>query len=162
MTTAILEERAALPAFEEFYRAQWHAAIRLATCVSGSAAAGEDIAQEVFQRMYRSWGTADEPAAYLRVAIVNSCRSYHRKRRTETDRLPILARRDGDVAGAPSVSGELDDIVTALPERQRTVVRLRYWAGLSEAEIAEVLGCKPGTVKSLASRAKDRLAAALS
>jgi RNA polymerase sigma factor (sigma-70 family) len=161
MTTAILEERPALPAFEAFYRDQWHAAIRLATCVSGSAAAGEDIAQEVFQRMYRTWGTADEPAAYLRVAIVNSCRSYHRKRRTEHDRLPVLARRDGDVAGG-SWAGELDDIVTALPDRQRTVVRLRYWEGFSEAEIAEVLGCKPGTVKSLASRAKDRMAAALS
>ena len=161
MTAAILAERPTLPAFGEFYREQWHAAIRLATCVSGSVAAGEDIAQEVFQRMYRSWGTADEPAAYLRVAIVNSCRSYHRKRRTEHDRLPVLAHRDGETAGG-SVAGELDDIVTALPERQRTVVRLRYWEGLSEAEIAAVLGCKPGTVKSLASRAKDRLAAALS
>ncbi len=161
MTTAILEERSTLPPFEQFYRDQWHAAIRLATCVSGSAAAGEDIAQEVFQRMYRSWGTADEPAAYLRVAIVNSCRSYHRKRRAEHDRLSMLAHRDGE-AGAGSAAGELDDIVTALPERQRTVVRLRYWEGFSEAEIAEVLGCKPGTVKSLASRAKDRLAAALS
>ena len=67
------------------------------------------LAQEVFQRMYRTWGTADEPAAYLRVAIVNSCRSYHRKRRTEHDRLPVLARRDGDVASG-SWAGELDDI----------------------------------------------------
>ena len=156
--TTMVEERRPLPSYESFYRDHFHAAIRLATCVAGSAAAGEDIAQEVFQRMYRSWGTADEPAAYLRVAIVNRCRSYHRKRRTEHDRLPMLACRD--VEG--EIPGELDDVVSALPERQRTVVRLRYWDGFSEAEIAEVLGCRPGTVKSLASRAKDRLAAALS
>jgi DNA-directed RNA polymerase specialized sigma24 family protein len=96
---------------------------------------GEDIAQDVFHKMYRSWGGADEPAAYLRVAIVNGCRSYHRRRRTVHDRLPVLAPRDDAEHDAP---GELDDVVTALPMRQRTVVRLRYWEGYSEAEIAEV------------------------
>ena len=57
--------------FEDFYRDHWHGARRLATCVAGSAAAGEDIAQDVFHRIDRTWGVADEPAAYLRVAIVN-------------------------------------------------------------------------------------------
>lgn len=158
MGAMILAERE-LRSFEDFYRDNWHGAKRLATSVAGSAAAGEDIAQDVFQRMYRSWGTADEPAAYLRVAIVNGCRSYHRKRRTEVDKMPMLAARDSEAHGG---AGELDDIVTALPDRQRTVVRLRYWEGFSEAEIAKVLGCRPGTVKSLASRARDQLAAALS
>src|SRR4051794_31416844 len=64
--TTLMAERT-LPTFEDFYRSHWHGAQRLATCVAGSAAAGEDIAQEVFQRMYRSWGHAEEPAAYLRV-----------------------------------------------------------------------------------------------
>ena len=49
-------------AFEDFYREHWSSAIRLAAAITRSAAAGEDIAQEVFQKMYRSWGTADEPA----------------------------------------------------------------------------------------------------
>jgi DNA-directed RNA polymerase specialized sigma24 family protein len=70
--------------FEDCSRHHWHGARRLAACVSGSAAAaGEDIAQDVFDRMFRTWGDAGEPAAYLRVAIVNGCRSYHRRRRTE-------------------------------------------------------------------------------
>jgi RNA polymerase sigma factor (sigma-70 family) len=155
--TAVLTGRAA-PNFEDFYREHWSGAKRLATCVAGSAAAGEDIAQDVFDRMYRRWGVADEPAAYLRVAIMNGCRSYHRKRRTEQDRLPMLASGDATA----EARGELDDVVAALPERQRTVVELRYWGGLSEAEIAEVLGVAPGTVKSLASRAKCTMAAALS
>ena len=145
--------------FEDFYRDHWHGAHRLAACVSGSAAAGEDIAQDVFDRMYRTWGKADEPAAYLRVAIVNGCRSYHRRRRTEHAYMPTLVAGDGECSSPP---GELDDVVTALPDRQRLVLRLRYWEGFSEAEIADVLGCRPGTVKSLAARARDRLATALS
>ncbi len=52
---------------------------------------------------------------------------------------------------------DLADAVAALPFRQRAVVVLRYHAGLSEAEIAEALACRPGTVKSLASRALSRL-----
>src|SRR5688572_1610860 len=130
MTTVMREPT--LPSFEDFYRDHWHGAKRLATCVAGSSAAGEDIAQEVFHKMYRSWGAADEPAAYLRVAIVNGCRSYHRRRRTEVDRMPVLARCATEYAHS---AGELDDVVTTLPSRQQTVVRLRYWAGFSEAEI---------------------------
>ena len=149
----------AVASFEDFSRDHWHGARRLAACVAGSAAAGEDIAQDVFDRMYRTWGKADEPAAYPRVATVNGCRTYHRRRRTEHAYMPSLVSPDHEFTGPP---GELDDVVTALPDRQRLVVRLRYWEGFSEAEIADVLGCRPGTVKSLAARARDRLATALS
>ncbi|MDZ4828441.1 MAG: SigE family RNA polymerase sigma factor [Actinomycetota bacterium] len=143
--------------FEAFYRTHWHSAVRLANALTGSAAAAEDVAQDVFQRMYSTWGNADEPAAYLRVAVVNRCRSYHRHRKVERLRLPLLAPFDETVVGR----SELDDVVKALPIRQRAVLVLRYWDDLSEAEIAEKLGCAPGTVKSLASRGRERLAAAL-
>jgi RNA polymerase sigma factor (sigma-70 family) len=158
MTAAVLRAEVKPFDFDDFYREQWPAARRLATSVSGSSAVGEDIAQDVFQRMFCSWGTKSEPAAYLRAAIVNGCRSYHRKCRTERLRLPALAPRGTDTEPA----GELDDVVAALPARQRTVLSLRYWDGFSETEIADVLGCEKGTVKSLAARAKERLAVALS
>ena len=158
MTAAVVEKRAVSGAFEEFYRDNWHAATRLAGAVAGDQSAGEDIAQEVFQRLSRVWGTPETPEAYLRVAIVNSCRSYHRRKRTERAKLPRLVPRDGEF----EPSGELDDIVSALPENQRKVVRMRYWDGSSEAEIAHAMGCRPGTVKSLAARARDRMAAQLS
>ena len=154
--TAVLVDEAGT-SFEDFYRQHWPGAIRLASFTAGSAAAGEDIVQDVFQRMYLSWGTLIEPAAYLRVAVMNGCRSYHRRRKTEQGALPALVPRDGEMAP----TGELDDVVSALPDRQRAVVVMRYWAGLSEAEIADAMGCRAGTVKSLAARAKQRLAVAL-
>jgi RNA polymerase sigma factor (sigma-70 family) len=155
MTAVLIDEAGG--SFEDFYRQQWPGAMRLASFTAGSAAAGEDIVQDVFQRMYLSWGTLIEPAAYLRVAVMNGCRSYHRKRKTEQGALPVLFARDGEMAP----TGELDDLVSALPDRQRAVVVMRYWAGYSEAEIADAMGCRAGTVKSLAARAKQRLAVAL-
>jgi DNA-directed RNA polymerase specialized sigma24 family protein len=147
----------AAPEFEAFYRERWHGAVRLARSLIGSTAAAEDVAQEVFQRMYLTWGRAEEPAAYLRVALVNTCRSWHRRRELERTRLPMLV----PVNPGPSEPDELDDVVETLPSRQKAVVKMRYWADLSEAEIADELGCAPGTVKSLASRARERLAVAL-
>lgn len=144
------------PDFSVFYREHWHAAVRLAASLTGSVAAGEDVAQDVFHRMCAAWDQVDEPAAYLRVAVVNRCRSYHRRQRTERLRMPLLLRRDGAAEAL-----EIDDVVRSLPLRQRTVLLLRYWHDLSEAEIARRLGCAPGTVKSLASRARDRVAAAI-
>ena len=148
--------RAATPRFEDFSRERWHDAVRLARSLTGSTAAAEDIVQEVYGRMYLSWGRADEPAAYLRVSLVNSCRSWHRRRELERVRLPMLISTNPG-AGEPD---ELS-VVKALPSRQRAVVMMRYWGDLSEAEIAEELGCAPGTVKSLASRARERLAVAI-
>jgi RNA polymerase sigma factor (sigma-70 family) len=121
--------------------------------VAQDAHAGEEIAQEAFARLYPMWGRAERPEAYLRTSIVNGCRNRHRRGRTERTKLPLVATPDRvDIASA-----ELADAVAALPFRQRAVVVLRYWGGLSEAEIADALGCRPGTVKSLASRALARL-----
>lgn len=143
--------------FEAFYEGHWHASVRLAHALTGSAAAAEDVVQDVFGRMYTDWGHADEPAAYLRVSIVNRCRSYHRHQRIERLRMPLLAA----LPNSGTAPNEIDDVVEALPPRQQTVIKLRYWDDLSEAEIADRLGCAPGTVKSLAARGRERLAAAL-
>lgn len=144
-------------AFDDFYRANWHAAVRVARAMTGNAAVAEDVAQDVFGRMYRSWGRAADPSAYLRVSVVNTARSWHRRRQLEQNRLPLLV----PLGSGSGEHDQLDDVVNRLPNRQRAVVMLRYWGDLSEAEIAHELGCKPGTVKSLASRARETLALAL-
>jgi RNA polymerase sigma factor (sigma-70 family) len=139
--------------FERFYREAWPGAVRLASLLTQHAGVAEDLAQEAFARMYPKFDRADYPPAYLRTTLVNVCHNWHRRRATERVKLPMLVND-------PAVDfafDELGDAVAALPFRQRAVLVLRYHQGLSEAEIADALECRPGTVKSLASRALDTL-----
>jgi RNA polymerase sigma-70 factor (sigma-E family) len=141
------------PTFEDFFRTEWAGAVRLAAMLTQQTEAIEDLAQDALARVYANWDHATNPKAYLRVTIVNACRQWHRHKGVERAKLPLIARLDSVDFVAP----ELADAVAALPYRQRAVLVLRYYADLSEAEIAEALGCRSGTVKSLASRALARL-----
>lgn len=139
--------------FDDFYADVWPWAFRLASFLTHDTEAGEDIAQEVLMAMSQRWGVADRPAAYLRTALVNASSNWNRRSRTMRGKAPLLAS-----AGRVDFRfDELADAIARLPFRQRAVVVLRYYSGLSEAEIAEALDCRPGTVKSLASRALDAL-----
>jgi RNA polymerase sigma factor (sigma-70 family) len=138
--------------FGEFYRAEWAGAVRLASLLVQRAAA-EDLVQDAFAAVYPKFDSLANPGGYLRVAIVNGCRQLYRRRAVELDRMPRLA-----VAADTSPElNELADVVAALPYRQRAVLVMRYWLELSEQEIADALSCRPGTVKSLSSRALTRL-----
>jgi RNA polymerase sigma factor (sigma-70 family) len=68
-----------------------------------------------------------------------------------------LWQRQALEATAGHVANDLADVVAELPTRQRAAVILRYYEGRSENEIAEILQCRPGTVKSLLSRALHEL-----
>lgn len=138
---------------EEFYRARFPDAVRLAHLLSGDASIAEDIAQDAFDRVRRRFDRLAAPWPYLRVAVVNGCRSLHRSRLREATRI----RKVGPALESQLGARELLDAVDALPYRQKAVIVLRYYEDLSEADIAVVLGCRPGTVKSLASRALQRL-----
>jgi RNA polymerase sigma-70 factor (sigma-E family) len=141
------------PSFDDFFRAEWAGAVRLAAILTQRAEPAEDLAQDALARVYAKWDRATNPKAYLRMTIVNGCRQWHRHQGVERAKLPLVTSR----ASVDFVSPELADAVAALPYRQRAVLVLRYYADLSEAEIAETLGCRAGTVKSLASRALARL-----
>jgi RNA polymerase sigma-70 factor (sigma-E family) len=135
--------------FTDFYASEWPGAVRLAGLLSQDARVAEDLAQEAFSRVFPKWKGVENPHAYLRVAIVNACRSWHSRRRTERVKLPLIA-----APGSTELAFDaLADAVAALPYRQRAVLVLRYYADLRESEIAEAIGCRPGTVKSLTSRA---------
>jgi RNA polymerase sigma factor (sigma-70 family) len=140
--------------FEQFFAASWPSAYRLACLITQSTSVGEDIAQDVMAKMYRSWSSTQQPQAYLRTSIVHACSNWQRRNRTQFNKLPLLIPRQTVELGAD----ELADAIAHLPFRQRAVIVLRYNTDLSVAETAEALGCRPGTVKSLASRALDRLA----
>ncbi len=135
--------------FAEFYRDARPRAVRLAGLLTQDARAAEDLAQEAFTRVYPKWSRVDNPQAYLRASVVNACRSWQARNHTERSKLPLMTTPNTAELDFDSLA----DAVAALPYRQRAVLVLRYHADLSEAEIADALGCRPGTVKSLASRA---------
>lgn len=128
---------------EDLYRSQRLAMVRLARLLTDSSAVAEEIVQEAFIRFARSPGRKNEPAAYLRVIVVNLCRSQQRRALIERR----MAPRAHLLSGIPEID-ETWDLVRKLPFRQRAVLMLRYYEDMSVADIARVLNCRPGTVKS--------------
>jgi RNA polymerase sigma factor (sigma-70 family) len=131
------------------YTEQRVAMTRLAHVITGSNAVAEEVAQEAFVRLSRARDVR-EPVAYLRTIVVNLSRTELRKA-SRTLRPEIRS-----VTGEP----ELDELwarVQALPEKYRTALALRFYADMSEAQMAEHLGVRPGTVKSLVHRGLELL-----
>jgi RNA polymerase sigma-70 factor (sigma-E family) len=131
--------------------AQWLA--RLAYLLTADRGAAEDLVQDAFAGLLRHFDTVENPRAYLRVTLVRLADRRRRRERRRSDAHRLVATRDA----VSDDADEMFDAIAKLPARQRAVVVLRYYEGLSEREISETLGCAPGTVKSLASRALDRL-----
>jgi RNA polymerase sigma-70 factor (sigma-E family) len=138
--------------FEAVYRERYVGLVRLAYLLLSSRHEAEEVVQEAFAALHRRWASVDVPGAYVRTAVVNGCRSRQRRAAVERSTL-YAADRDARGLGAD----ELFDAIAGLPQRQRAVIVLRYYEDMSEAEIAAALGCRPGTVKSLSSRALAEL-----
>jgi RNA polymerase sigma-70 factor (sigma-E family) len=146
-----------LDAFGEFVAARSTALLRTAVLLAGGDRQhGEDLLQDAFAETYRRWSrisSAGASEAYTRTIMVRLATRRWRRRRYE----PALDddAATANVALAPDVDLGVDirRFLGSLPARQRAVVVLRYFDDRTEAEIAELLGCAPGTVKSHASRA---------
>jgi RNA polymerase sigma factor (sigma-70 family) len=141
--------------FETFFGRELPRAVRLAWLLTRSASTAEDVAQNAMVAVHRRFDQLDSPSAYLTRVIVNGCSRSRQAAANQLRLVEQLALTGSDVAD-PRDDYVLDAIA-ALPYRQRVVVVLRYWCDWSEADIAAGLACRPGTVKSLASRALARL-----
>ena len=143
--------------FESFYRRTWRDAVRWATALCGSVAAGEDIAQDAFARLAGRFEALDNPDGYLRVTIVNLARDHRRSsQRRQARELRLV---DGQGPDDPTIASGLMGAVGRLPYEQRAALVLRYWADWDEATIADALGCRRSTVRSHVKRALDALRA---
>jgi RNA polymerase sigma-70 factor (sigma-E family) len=148
----------------ELYREHAEPALRLAYQLTGDRGLAEDLVQEAFVRVAGRFVHLRDPdafGAYLRRAVVNLANSHFRRRRVER---AYLTRAQADAAirsvgGGPPVEDrdELWNAMGRLPQRQRAAIVLRYYEDLSEARIAELLQCRPGTVKSLLSRGLEAM-----
>jgi RNA polymerase sigma-70 factor (sigma-E family) len=127
--------------------------------LTADRALAEDVVQEVLIRVQARWnriGAMDRPELYVRKMIVNEFVSWRRRswRLVPAGRgLDVDDRVSQDHAFAYAERAALLAELGKLPRRQRAVLVLRYYEGLSDTEIAEVLGCTPGTVRGYASRA---------
>lgn len=153
--------------FESFVADSTGPLLRTAFLMARDLAEAEDLVQETFLRVARHWPRVcvmNHPAAYARRVLVNLVidGAERRSRRTgELDgRLRALEQSDSQAErdlAAVDVHEELLTALARLPARQRAVIVLRYWEDLPEAEVAAMLGCTAGTVKSTASRGLARL-----
>ncbi|GAB3896869.1 SigE family RNA polymerase sigma factor [Kibdelosporangium lantanae] len=139
--------------FVEFVRARTTALRRTAFLLCGDWHHAEDLVQTAFIKLYRAWPRVSQGGedAYarqvlVRVAIDESRRFWRRERAAAE-----LPDRPAP-AGTSEVSLDIQRALAALPGRQRAIVVLRYWEDLSVADVARLLGCPRGTVKTQASR----------
>lgn len=149
--------------FEEFAAARSPALLRYAMLLSGDREEARDIVQEVLTRALVKWtriGAIEEPYGYVRRMVTNEFLSLRRRRRLWT--VP-LGREALDGPAAPRAAADPDgddelwQLLGTLPRQQRVVIVLRYYEGLTDHEIADVLGCRAGTVRGYASRALSAL-----
>lgn len=135
----------------------WRRHLRLAVLLTGDRWQAEELLQDSLVKMYERWrklSKHDDLHAYLRRALANNNTSMWRRRRREN----LVADVPDRASPAGADSGvEAKRALMALPPRQRAVVVLRLYEDLSERQVAQVLGCSVGTVKSQYARALDKL-----
>ena len=147
----------------ELYHVHRVGLVRLAVLLVDDRTTAEDVVQDAFAGLHTRWRSLQDPdlaVAYLRTAVVNGARSVLRRRRTARAYVPPHephGQSPEDAAVLAEEHAEVLSAVARLAPRQREVLVLRYWSGLSEAEIADALGLSRGAVKSTASRAIDAL-----
>lgn len=140
--------------FESFAAAAMPGLLRFGHMLTGDPLRAEELVQQALVNTWVRWRRIeqDQPHAYVRRAMVHIHTSWWRRSRRESDLPTGFDRAAPDGADL----GDRDRTLTALrllPPRQRAVIVLRYYEDLPEADIAQVLGCSTGTVKSQASRA---------
>ena len=149
--------------FDEFARARMPELLRFGHALTGSPHAAADLVQDALERTMLAWARVEnqgDPEGYVRRMMVNRNISIWRRHRRETLVLdvPEDAGRRGAGPSEPVVRDlALWERIRALPRRQRTIIVLRYYEDLSEAQIASLMGSSVGTVKSQASRALSTL-----
>ncbi len=147
--------------FEEFAATRLDAVVRFAAVLTNDRGLAEDVVQEVLIRAHKRWAQIEgleQPEAYVRRMIVNEFYSWRRKwARISPRPSDDLDGPVDDQAATIADRRTLLDEIAKLPRKQRTVLVLRYYEGMADAEIAATLGCAETTVRGYAFRALKTL-----
>ena len=128
--------------------------VRLAALMVGSRVIAEEVVQDAFASVSERWDGLHRPGGYLRTAVVNGCAQVLRRRSVEDRHRMVEIAVPAEI---PERLIELRSALDRLTDRQRIVIVLRYFADLSDREIARTLDVRPATVRSLAHRALTAL-----
>jgi RNA polymerase sigma-70 factor (sigma-E family) len=153
--------------YEEFVNSRMPALLRYALMLTGDPHTAADVAQETMIRVQLKWrriSRTDAPERYVRKMLTNLFLDWQRTswlRRVSLRAVPHEPPPVPDHAEAAVERDRMWALLAQLPRRQRAAVVLRYYEGLTDQEIADVLGCAVGTVRGHISRALTALRGAL-
>lgn len=142
--------------FADFYEGEVERQTRRAVLLIGSREAAQDAVHDAFLAVYQRWNQLESPGPYLERVVLNRCRDVGRRVQ--------VARRHADQhpSDVPAADAPLFDALATLPFKHRAAVVLRYYHQCTEAEIAALLECRPGSVGPWIQRGLRRLAKELS
>jgi RNA polymerase sigma factor (sigma-70 family) len=123
--------------------------VQVAHMLTGSNDAAEDIVQDAFVGLYPRFDTLEDPAGYLYRSVVNGCWSRRRHRQVVERLRHLTAQPDTSYDNIDETRAAL----SRLSPRRRAVIVLLYYDDLPLVDIAEIIGCRIGTVKSMLHRA---------
>lgn len=161
---ALAGQAVAVSALTELYEAHQVGLVRMAVLLVGDEATAEDVVQDVFLRIQDRAPRLDDEGkllAYVRAAVLNGCRMTLRRRKlmwrhTAPHEPPVWSAESAVMLGEDR--REVMEALQRLPRRQREALVLRYYLELSDGEVSEVMGIRPGTVRSTMARALSALA----
>lgn len=146
-------------AYVRFVEEAWRRHLRLALLLTGDQGHAEELLQDSLVKVYERWrqlSRRGDPHAYLRRVVTNNHISVWRRRRQENLVAAVPDRAAREAHPDPHAE-ELRRALRALPPRQRAVIVLRHYEDLPEREIARLLGCSIGNVKSQHARGMVKL-----
>jgi RNA polymerase sigma-70 factor (sigma-E family) len=151
----------------ELYAGYYNQLVRLALLLVHDLQTAEEVVQDAFEAMHNAWRRlrdSEKALSYLKQTVVNRSRSVLRHRKVVDLHAPKPAPDEPSAEHAVLTLLERSAVVSALralPERQREAIVLRYYADLSEADIAKAMGISRGAVKSHTARAMAALKSTL-
>lgn len=144
--------------FRQFFDAEFSSLRRLAYLLTGNWGEAEDLAQETMVRVYRSWKSiTGHPGGYARTVLMNRHRSLLRRAKVEAKHAFVRREYSEQTGGLEDDALVIWQAIQKLPQREREMIVLRFYEDMPIAEIAKVLDCPTGTVKSITHRAIGKL-----
>jgi RNA polymerase sigma-70 factor (ECF subfamily) len=148
----------AVTSFDELFAREYDAVVRALTVAAGDRNRAEEWAQDAFATAFRRWRAVSETERPVTWIYVVALRKGRRDLRRDASRPQPQTPAGRDVAHDVATAADIRSAIATLPPRQRTVVVMTYFGGLSTAEIANGLGIAQGTVKATLHQARQGLA----